>query len=81
MAISTGGKVCIFIGAIFVLGAIFMVSNPWIALFSLIAGISCMVQGANMKVREQERRLPTGYDSHYNTGLSAKRDTTSKSAI
>ena len=49
MTISTGGKVCIFIGSIFVLGAIFLVSNPIIALFSLIAGISCMVQGAHMK--------------------------------
>ena len=42
-----------------------------------------MAQGAHMKVREQERRLPTGLsnNSHYNTGLSAKRDTTSKGAV
>jgi len=82
VTISTGGKVCIFIGFIVMLVGLFVTMNTLVGLFMIFAGIVTMIQGNNMKATESFRALPKCYsNSHYNTGLGIKKDPNNKGAI
>jgi len=81
LAVSTGGKVYMVIGFIVMFMGLFLSMSSLVAIFLILAGIVTMIQGYKMKSGEQYRQLPQGNNSHYNTGLSSKRDTTSRGAV
>jgi hypothetical protein len=61
---------------------LFVTMNTLVGLFMIFAGIVTMIQGNNMIATEPFRALPKGdSNSHYNTGLSSKKDPNSKGAV
>lgn len=47
--VTTGGKVCIIVGILVIMGAVIVAENILIKVFGLIAGLIIMIQGMKMK--------------------------------
>jgi hypothetical protein len=78
--VSIGGKIVMAFGTFLVLGAIFIMSNPLIGFVVLIMGFVAIIRGYGMKQGPLTPVSSTGTPSksHYDTGLSSKKDKTSK---
>lgn len=47
--VTTGGKVCIIVGILVIMGAVIVAENILIKVFGLVAGLIIMIQGMKMK--------------------------------
>ena len=87
MTVSSGGKIVIAFGAFLMIGAAFIVSSPLIAIVVFIMGIIAVIRGYGMKqgppapIRSSSRTSQQSGKSQYDTGLSSKKDPTSKGAV
>lgn len=76
--VSVGGKIVMGFGAFLILGGLFMVGSPFIAIFVIIMGIIALIRGHGMKVTTTTAIQPTGTQTTNEktyTNLGQKKDT------
>lgn len=90
--VTTGGKVCIIVGILVIMGAVIVAENVLIKIFGLIAGLIVIIQGLRMKPIPISNIATTNHlnpdyfkpNNHYAKGVvgwDIKKDKNSKGVI